>query len=274
MTIAEIKGKISGRGTNISDRLEDLLTSDVFSACKYVNPDTLLIPFLNQAKDIKNNVFSELSDEVVTKVHYLFWPQLHGLEPDVLIALELQQKKAFLLLIEAKYFSSKSSEAWSDEELVEAKSPKDQLAKEYKAMLSEETLKKFSISCHGSYIKGKALIYITAHRSMPIDSIEESIKEAKKFVNTKEVNIFWLSWFDLYPIVVAQAKKCKEYEFPILEDLRCLLERKHLVKFKGFNLEQINPIVQGDIYLRRYKFVNIKEDIMHKPAFYTQKKGG
>ena len=43
MTIAEIHGKISRVGTNLHEKMEDLLTSDVFTACKYVKPETLLL---------------------------------------------------------------------------------------------------------------------------------------------------------------------------------------------------------------------------------------
>ena len=35
MTIAELHGKISGTGKNVHDRLEDLLTSDVFGSILY-----------------------------------------------------------------------------------------------------------------------------------------------------------------------------------------------------------------------------------------------
>ena len=41
MTIAELHGKISRSGENLHDQMEDLLTSDVFSACKYVRPARL-----------------------------------------------------------------------------------------------------------------------------------------------------------------------------------------------------------------------------------------
>lgn len=52
MTIAEIHGKISHTGSNLSDQMEDLLTSDVFSTRRYVRPETLLLPFLRGARTI------------------------------------------------------------------------------------------------------------------------------------------------------------------------------------------------------------------------------
>ena len=52
MTIAELHRKISRTGANLHDQMEDLLTSDVFSACKYVRPAMLLLPFLRTAVDL------------------------------------------------------------------------------------------------------------------------------------------------------------------------------------------------------------------------------
>ena len=113
MTIAEIRGKISRTGDNLSERLEDLLTSDVFSFCRYVRPYTLLLPFLRQAKRLDDEPLGNLLKDKVDRVNYLFWPRLHQSEPDVLISLELSSGRFFLILIEAKYFSSKSNSALS-----------------------------------------------------------------------------------------------------------------------------------------------------------------
>jgi len=50
MSIAEIHGKISSSGSNISDRLEDLLTADVFGTFKYLVDPTALINFLEKKR--------------------------------------------------------------------------------------------------------------------------------------------------------------------------------------------------------------------------------
>ena len=62
MTMAEICGKISHTGQNVSERMEDLLTSDIFSACKYLRPQTLLVPFLCRAKGLKNESLGRFVD--------------------------------------------------------------------------------------------------------------------------------------------------------------------------------------------------------------------
>ena len=40
--IAEIRGKISSSGSNLSDRLEDKLTGDVFGALRYLEFDEVI----------------------------------------------------------------------------------------------------------------------------------------------------------------------------------------------------------------------------------------
>ena len=52
MVMAELCGKVSRSGANISDRSEDLLTSDTFGALRYLPPDEGLIPMKGDVRDI------------------------------------------------------------------------------------------------------------------------------------------------------------------------------------------------------------------------------
>jgi len=274
MTIAEIRGKISRTGENLSERLEDLLTSDVFSACRYVRPETLLLPFLHQAKRLNDEHLGHILKDKVERVKYSFWPLLIKSEPDVLISLELSSGSFFLILIEAKYFSSKSSSTLSKEELEIAETPRDQLAREYVDLLDAHNV----FHLPKSKISGRALIYVTAHRSIPKDSISESFDEIKKFqVERDEINLFWTNWFELHPII-SRTKNALEWERPILYDLRQLLERKHLVHFKGFNLDMVSNVSYGSIYVREvekrsavYEFVLIQETPKIRHFFYSSR---
>lgn len=271
MTIAEIRGKISRTGENLSERLEDLLTSDVFSACRYVRPKTLLLPFLYQAKKLNGESLEHIIEDNVARVRYLFWPRLNRSEPDVLITLELSSGCFFLILIEAKYFSPKSGSALSIEELEIAETPSDQLAREYLDLLDAHRL----FNCPKSKILGRALIYITAHRSIPKDSLCESIIEIKNFLTDKDkINLFWTNWFELHPII-SKARNILKWERPILDDMRQLLERKCLIHFRGFNLDMVMSIPNGFVYMGklarrpiRYRFVLLPETIMTSPLFY------
>jgi len=91
MTIAEIHGKISPEGTNLSERMEDLLTSDIFGCFRYLPPQEALLPFVNTARSFHGHLLV-LPGEIV-EVHYSFcpWVEVRGCrpcEPDVMIGLE------------------------------------------------------------------------------------------------------------------------------------------------------------------------------------------
>ncbi len=274
MTIAELHGKISRTGENLSERLEDLLTSDVFSACRYVRPNILLLPFLLQAIGLKGIPLQNLVKNQVERARYLFWPHLTRSEPDVLISLEFSSGNIFIVLIEAKYFSPKSSSPLSEPELEIAETPRDQLAREYEDLFDAH--KVFHVPV--SKIKGRALIYITAHRAIPINSINESIEEIKKFhLEQDEINIFWTSWFNLHPII-SRIKDALHWEYPILGDLRQLLERKRLVHFKGFSLDLLSEIPNGSLYAIEvekrpihYAFALAEETLLTRPIFYSSR---
>jgi hypothetical protein len=105
---AEIRGKISSSGSNLHDRLEDQLTGDVFGACRYVRPELLLWPLLDQP------YFRTTSNRLCLKQPRLsgdihFWPWLDEAEPDVLIDIEetnvLEQGKADELSRDNDYLS-------------------------------------------------------------------------------------------------------------------------------------------------------------------------
>lgn len=74
--MAEIGGKIGRTGSNLNDQMEDLLTSEVFTACRYLRPETLLIPFLNQSINRDDSTLQILNAELISTVDYLFWSRL------------------------------------------------------------------------------------------------------------------------------------------------------------------------------------------------------
>ena len=276
MTIAEIHGNISHTWSNLSDQMEDLLTSDVFGACRYVRPETLLLPFLRGAKTVDGIALAMSLDTPVEHAYYRFWPWLVSCEPDVLIALEDSSRRFYLVLVEAKYFSAKSSSALDGEELEFAPAPSDQLAREYLALL--DPVGSFHLPDH--FLRGHvcchALVYVTAHRSMPRLAMQESIGEITHFLpNHARVNLFWATWFDLQPIL-ARAD-AMEYERPILDDLRRLLIKKRLVRFAGFDsVRHVDGVPRGSVYAStrpgrtgQYSFGGAPETPMERPVFYA-----
>jgi len=73
MSIAEIRGKISDTGSNLSERMEDLLTSDVFGCLRYLPSEVALLPFLSTARSIKYN--TSKFDGKLVRLHSSFWPR-------------------------------------------------------------------------------------------------------------------------------------------------------------------------------------------------------
>jgi len=273
MTIAEIHGKISQSGSNLSDCLEDLLTSDVFTACKYLRSKTLIIPFLSKAINIKDENLSPLEEINVKIIRFVFWPRLDRSEPDVLISIESMNGDYLIILVEAKYFSSKSSTALNDDELEIAETPRDQIAREY---LDLTEAHKF-LNIPKEKVKDMVLIYLTAHRSIPYEEMVESYKETKRFFKKgNEINLYWLSWFELLP-TIKKIIDVSDWEEPVLNDLKKLLERKRLIRFNGYRLKENKYIpklkiyknvkkIKRKVYKGRWDF--LKEEEYSSPVFY------
>lgn len=102
MYLAELHGKLSSR----IERMEDVLTSNVFSFFKYSNRDIFLKKYLNK---LGFNVSIREAEEA----EFRFWPVFEdGTEPDLVIIVG-----KYYLLIEAKYFSGfrKKTETTDDQ---------------------------------------------------------------------------------------------------------------------------------------------------------------
>ena len=260
MTIAELHGKISHTGTNLHDQLEDLLTSDVFSASKYVRPAALLIPFLRTSVDLNGVSAAEHLSEKVHGVEYRFWPMMEHCEPDVLIDLHIEGGKHTLVMVEAKYYSTKSGGPMELEELEVAQAPSDQLAIEYLDLLHAH--RHFGLNSED--IQYRCLIYLTAHRILPKQALQESLAEISHFAPSGDVYLFWTSWFKIQPLLT-DSTGWLPWEGPILQDLSMLMERKGLIAFQGFRpLASLNQIRETPIYVRARK--NYFEQIQRVPS--------
>ena len=228
MTIAEIHGKISETGTNLSERMEDLLTSNVFGCMRYLPAEKALVPFLSTARSYRGNVFSML--DKITTVHYSFWPWLKSssripCEPDVVVGLEREDHYVHLVLVEAKYHSGLSS----DED--ERPEPSNQLARELDNL--------DTISCVALgwspwlNIASRTLLFVTQDMGMPHEPLAQSLSEYNHKRN-KDGDIFWTSW----RFLPSTLEKMLESEIApthraVLEDMHKLLLRKELVMFRG-----------------------------------------
>lgn len=209
MLEAQLHGKLSVE----QERLEDLLTSNVFGSIKYVPFEKGLIPLLRNVENEKGD-FPLKDIGSIVDVKYEFWPQLSEddckrCEPDVLITITHELGKKTIILVEAKYLSGKSSEATDEEE------PNDQLAREWDnlSILSKKD--------------NQILLYITADMSYPQIEIEQSKKEyIEKRIGQPSLNIVWLSWREVTKIF----SKSQEM---ILIDLVKVLKKQGLKFYDG-----------------------------------------
>ena len=226
MTVAEIRGKISESGTNLSERMEDLLTSDIFGCMRYLPIQKVLIPFLWRARSFHGNTLT-VPDKII-KAHCSFWPWLKLVgripcEPDILLGLETEGQQVHLVLVEAKYYSGLSSE---EDERIE---PNDQLAREL------DNLDGVSCAALGwrphLEIASRTLLFITQDMGIPRALLAQSLAERTR-KRRKSDDIYWASWIFLPAILERNLEKETVPEnIAVMEDMHKLLLRKGLVMF-------------------------------------------
>ena len=257
MSIAELHGKISRTGINLHDKLEDLLTSDVFSAFKYSNSNNIFLEYINKSVNINGTT---LQIKNIEKISFDFWPRLNSCEPDLLINIK-SNIEDITILIEAKYLSGKSSEILSEDDLKIATTPKDQLAREYNDLINLDLKSK------------KYLIYITTHRFFPTENIKESNLEILSVLKKKSDNdIFWNNWFNLSSILLnTDLTKLYYSDNLIYEDLKKLLIRKGLKFFTGFRLKKNTLIYSDKVTEENNKRFKIKTNSMIIGFYKIQK---
>lgn len=213
---------LHGKLSRAQENMEDLLTSMVFGLLGYLPPAEGLLPFLQHATTLDGYFpLKDLPGETeVPTDKWCFWPWLHeegvvkGCEPDVLLRVERPSGDSFLVLVEAKYLSGKSS---TDED--------DQLAREWHNLVRKAEQENAN----------PVLIYLTADVGPPRAEIEESIRVAidKRF--EKNPLICWLSWRHITRLTPKAGddipQDCKHL---ILQDLNDLMDRLGLYFFRGF----------------------------------------
>lgn len=195
MYLAELHGKLSSR----VERMEDVLTSNVFSFFKYSSRDIFLRNYLN-----------ELGFEVTVKdaeeAEFRFWPVFEdGTEPDLVIIVG-----KYYLLIEAKYFSGFGEKTVTTD---------NQLKREIKGGQLEAF----------SYSKEFYLIAITADYYYKKDKfvvIPQEFHPHFKWTNWQLVSSFLDNILSSNPNI-----KGSEQDFSL--DLYNLLDKKHLRSFQS-----------------------------------------
>jgi len=211
MYIAELKGKLSSS----TEKMEDMLTSNVFSFFKY-SKRTVFLKSLLQKLNIN------VKDRELEKADFIFWPLFEdNTEPDVIIIVG-----NYYILFEAKLYSDFSQESSTS---------KAQLIREIEGGLNEsKKLKKDFI-----------LVAIT----------EDSYYKQSKFKDIKKYEKYfkWINWQTVSEILLKLIEqftdKLPDYLFA--NDLYDLLDRKKLRTFRPFNDIIFKPVkyLPGDIFL-------------------------
>lgn len=197
MYLAELHGKLSPK----TERLEDLLTSNVFSFFKYSDREVFLKEYLRMLG------FSVSSKEA-REAEFMFWPRYEqNTEPDLVIRVG-----KYYILVEAKYFSD------FDEG---NNNIKPQLVREIEC----GSLDAKNYSQEFYLVAITADYYRKEHKFRVIPRIFRS-------------NFKWTSWQKIASFLELSLEKNpninkKERDFAL--DLRDLLDRKNLRSFGGYN---------------------------------------
>ena len=195
MYLAELHGKLSSR----AERMEDILTSNVFSFFKYSSRDIFLKGYLNK-------LGINISDQEAEEAEFRFWPVFEdGTEPDLVIIVG-----NYYLLIEAKYFSGFFEGTKKDEH---------QLLRELKNGKLEAK----------NYDKEFNLIAITAdyyYKKEKFEVIPQNLRPNFKWTNWQLVSSFLDNILNSTPNI-----KGPERDFSL--DLYNLLDKKHLRSFQN-----------------------------------------
>ncbi|MFH1422928.1 MAG: hypothetical protein ABIH42_09495 [Planctomycetota bacterium] len=209
MYLAELQGKLSPR----IQRMEDILTSNVFSFFKYSSRDIFLERYLK-------NLGFNVSVQQARDAEFIFWPRFEdNTEPDLVLLVG-----DYYILIEAKYFSGFAGET---------PKTKAQLMREIDGGRREAR----------NYKKQFYLVVVTAdsyRREDKLQDIPEDLKSCCIWTNWQRV-----SWF-LYSTLEDELQIRKE-DRDFAADLYKLLDMKRLRGFRGFEEligEQVSVIEQ------------------------------
>ena len=230
--LAELHGKISSNGTNLSERREDQLTGDIFGTLRYIPYSKGLLPLLENAI-LSNKEFCDQYLELIRNADLsgfpnrviAFWPSRREAEIDVLV--DFPQ---IIIGIEVKYGSGLSSDDDKDNSAKEKREAEEidlirksphQLAREAR-MLTEES-------------EGKpAILLFLAPESCASSILNETINLN---ILSKSVEYGYLTWQQV-TILLEQLLMRLDLtagEKAAISDMFKLLERKGFNVFSDFS---------------------------------------
>lgn len=213
MYIAELKGKIPSN----FEKMEDILTSNVFSFFKYSDRTIFLKSFLN-----KLNI--QANDRELNETEFIFWPIYEdGTEPDLVMLVG-----DYYLLFESKYFSDFGKKTFTLEDQLEKEALDYQLVRE----TVEGSKAAKEIGKHFFIIAITADYYFKPERFEFKDDVKEDVKKAfNRYFK-------WINWHTITELLLSlieeQPKSLPNLLFA--NDLYQLLDKKKLRAFRNFDV--------------------------------------
>ena len=225
MFAAELHGKL-GDGTNARDRMEDVLTSNVFGLLRCLESPELLVTWLKKSRPAVDGA-SPLMDGPVHSADIRFWQRVRTREVDVLVLLRGPQG-LHVIGIECKYESGKSPVSGGDSsnDVADTAGSSDQLSY-YMDALGADALP--SRPYQPEEVHRRSLLYLTKHAAMPRDELDLSLRRRRE---RSAIDLHWLAWRELAPHLPQGTRSGGMSR--LLAELRQVLERRGLATFTGW----------------------------------------
>lgn len=270
MTIAEIHGKVTNTNS------EDQLTSDVFTAFKYLPADIGIVGFLRSVPELGDHI-PEPTASASCKNH--FWPvgNEQGREPDLLLEVSIDDT-IYHIVIEAKYRSGPSD---IETELVEEEEESGKLGNQlgdelrdlhygsYRIFSGYRRNRELSLS---SKVENRYVLYLTAHPMRP----EEDLRRSVEFYPPAADKVCWSSWYHIYDHLEFFQGHFADFPFQdVLIDICTLLDRKRFSPFKGFpSLPEIDLEIIAGRFWDDYRDGIVSFEGVSPPAFSITNQSG
>ncbi len=226
--LAEIQGKISRTGSNLTERLEDNLTGNVFGALRYLPFSLGLGEVLAKGvypKSIGEEISCIYSDFWADKIS--FWPYDREGEIDAMIEFE-----NMIIGIEVKYKSGLSS----DDEVTNIEILDKQKEEEMKQSINQLARESRIVSRKGQH-KKKLLLFIADRKSCK--EVYDDI--CSRDILEKDVVLGYISWQE----ILNQLKRIQvadPFHQLVIQDIIALLTRKGFEDFTNILIESPEPI--------------------------------
>ena len=191
ITIVSIAGRhqkfreVGAEDLRAWEHAEDLLTADVFGAYRYLPPKFGILPFLMRGATEEGATFGDwllkcsVEPNTLEEAHVLFWPELAGKEPDIVLLLGPRgAPPSVAVLIEAKLHSGRRRE-------IEGLSQLGFYVKQFAARKVNGQDLPAPLPEH------RAVVYLTRHHGLPTEELNRVRGEVGSPVL---LPLFWLNW--------------------------------------------------------------------------------